>query len=112
MPPLTLALIHSTVEHKQPEVNRENLLALFRQAGEEGAQLVVGPELSISGYSFNSRQDIAPYAETATGPTLTALADLARTYGFYACVGLAENDTQNGIFYNSAFVVGPTGQIV
>ncbi len=112
MPSLKLALIHSTVDHKQPETNRENLLTLFRQAGEKGAQLVVGPELSLSGYSFSSRRDIAPYAETATGPTLTALADLARTYGFFACVGLAERAPQSGIFYNSAFVVGPTGEIV
>ncbi|MDX9834620.1 MAG: carbon-nitrogen hydrolase family protein [Desulfobulbus sp.] len=112
MPSLKLALIHSRVDHKQPELNRKNLLTLFRQAGEKGAHLVVGPELSISGYSFNSRQDIAPYAETATGPTLTALADLARTYGFFACIGLAEHDTQTGILYNSAFVVGPTGEIV
>lgn len=112
MPSLKLALIHSAVDHKQPEANRENLLALFRQAGEKGAQLVMGPELSISGYSFSSYRDMAPYAETSDGPTLTALADLCRAYGFFACIGLAEQGASTGILYNSAFVLGPTGKIV
>jgi len=112
MPSLKLALIHSAVDHKQPEANRENLLTLFRQAGENGAQLVMGPELSISGYSFSSYRDMAPYAETSDGPTLTVLADLCRAYGLYACIGLAEQDASTGILYNSAFVLGPTGKIV
>jgi len=112
MPSLKLALIHSAVDHKQPETNRENLLSLFREAGEKGAQLVVGPELSISGYAFNSHRDMAPYAETADGPTLTALAGLCRTYGMYAGIGLAEQDARTGILYNSAFVLGPAGDVV
>ena len=112
MPTLKLALIHSAAEHKQAASNRAHLLTLFRQAGEAGAQLVAAPELSVSGYSFNSRQDIAPYAETADGPTLTALAALANTYGFYACIGLAERDPRTAILYNSAFALNPQGELI
>jgi Predicted amidohydrolase len=63
---LKLALIHSAAEHKQTARNRDRLLDLFRQAGEAGAQLVVAPEMAVSGYSFDNRQDIAPYTETAS----------------------------------------------
>lgn len=112
MPTLKLALIHSIARHKQPDYNREHLLSLFHRAGESGAQVVVAPELSISGYSFSSRRDIAPYTETAEGPTLTALAELARSFGFYACIGLAEHDPDSGIFFNSAFVLGPNGAVI
>ncbi len=111
MPFLKLALIHSSIHHKQPEINRENLLALFRQAGEKKVCLAVAPELSLSGNSFQSRQDIAPYIEEENGPTLTELADITRTYNFYACIGLAEKDSRTGIFYNSAFVLDPGGNI-
>ena len=109
---LKLALIHSAAEHKQTARNRDRLLDLFRQAGEAGAQLVVAPEMAVSGYSFDNRQDIAPYTETASGPTVTALAELARHHGLYACIGLAERDVRSSIFYNSAFVLDPQGVLV
>jgi predicted amidohydrolase len=112
MPSLKLALIHSTADHKQPERNRAHLLELFQRAGDAGAQMAIAPELAVSGYSFTSRQDIAPYTESADGPTLSALADLTRSYGLYACIGLAEHDPRSAILYNSAFVLGPSGALV
>jgi predicted amidohydrolase len=112
MPTLKLALIHSAARHKQPDYNREHLLALFHRAGESGAHVVVAPEMAISGYSFTSRHDIAPYTETITGPTLTSLAKLARSFGLYACIGLAEHDPNTGIFYNSACTLGPDGTLI
>lgn len=112
MPSLKLALIHLAIAHKQPADNRDALLALLREAGEQGAQLVAAPELAVSGYSFTDYRDMTPYAETADGPTLTAVADLCRTYGYFACIGLAERDAGTGILYNSAFVLGPGGDIV
>ena len=112
MPSLKLALAHLAIAHKQPADNRDALLALLRKAGEQGAQLVAAPELAVSGYSFADYRDMAPYAETADGPTLTAVADLCRTYGYFACIGLAERDAGTGILYNSAFVLGPDGGIV
>lgn len=112
MPSLKLGLAHLAIAHKQPKANRTALLALLRQAGEQGVQLVAGPELSISGYAFTSYQDMAPYAETVDGPTLTGVAELCRTFGFYACIGLAERDEPSGILHNSAFLLDPRGHLV
>lgn len=112
MPTLTLALLHATAEHKQPEINRSRLLQLFRQAGAAGAQLAVSPELAISGYSFASREDIAPFTETGDGPTINGLRQIARDYGMYLCVGLAEREPRCNLFYNSAFVLDPSGEVV
>ena len=109
---LKLALLHSAPTHKQTDANRAQLLALFRRACEAGAQLIAAPEMAVSGYSFSGRRDIAPYVETADGPTLTALAELAREYGVYACLGLAERDPRTSIFYNSAFALNPQGNVV
>jgi len=112
MSSLKLALLHSAPTHKQTDANRARLLALFRRAGDAGAQLIAAPEMAVSGYSFNSRRDIAPYVETADGPTLTALAQLAREYGAYVCIGLAERDPRTSIYYNSAFALNPQGEVV
>jgi len=112
MSTLTLALLHATAAHKQPEINRLQLLALFRQAGEAGAQLALSPELAISGFCFTSREDIAPFTETAEGPTISGLRQIARDYGMYLCVGLAEREPRTNLFYNSAFVLDPNGEVV
>lgn len=112
MPSLTLALLHATAEHKQPDSNRAQLLSLMHQAGEAGAQLALSPELAISGYSFANRDDIAPFTETVDGPTISALRPLARRYGMYICVGLAEREPRSNLFYNSVFVLDAQGQLI
>jgi predicted amidohydrolase len=112
MPFLRLALLHAAAAHKQPKANRTLLLDLFRRAGDAGAQLALAPEMAISGYSFSSRDDIAPYTETVDGPTLASLEEIARSYGMYACIGLAEREQPTNMFYNSAFVLAPSGEVV
>ncbi|MDD2467088.1 MAG: carbon-nitrogen hydrolase family protein [Desulfobulbus sp.] len=112
MPSLTLGLLHMAIQHKEPEQNRQQLFDLIREAGERGMQLIVAPELAISGYSFTDRGDMEPYAETADGPTLTGVAALCRNYGMYACIGMAERDTNGAILFNSAFVIDPRGDVV
>jgi predicted amidohydrolase len=60
---LRLALIHLDVKHAQPQVNRRALLDSIGRAGKAGAQLIVAPEMAVSGYSFDSREAIAPFAD-------------------------------------------------
>jgi predicted amidohydrolase len=64
---LKIALIHTGVVHKDPEGNRKELIRLNREAALGGAKLILNTELALSGYSFQSREDIAPYTETAAG---------------------------------------------
>lgn len=109
---LKLALIHFDIIHKETTRNRENLLSLVAEAARGGAKLVVAPEMSISGYAFDSREDILPHAESQDGSTLSALADAAREFGIHLCIGMAEIDSNTGILYNSAFAVGPDGRIL
>ncbi len=106
---LKIALIHLDVQYRNPEVNRRELLRLNRQAARQGADIVLNTVLSTTGYSFSSREDIAPYLESETGETITELAGIARDYGKYIGIGLAERDEATGIFYNSAVVIGPDG---
>jgi predicted amidohydrolase len=112
MKELHLALLHLDVKYAQPELNRRTLLDSIRQAGDAGAQLIVAPEMALSGYSFDNREAIAPFVEQADGPTLTAVSELARFYGVYICVGLALRTTDSGIFTNAVVAVDPQGRQV
>lgn len=109
MSTLRIALIHLNVKREQPDQNLAELLRLFNQAADQGAKIVAGPEMSLSGYSFESREEVAALAQTADGPAGSALAELARTRQIFIVAAWAERDPVTGIFYNSAFVFGPDG---
>ena len=92
--------------------NRQQLVALTAEAGQNGAKIVVHTEMATSGYSYFSREQIAGVAETVPGPTTRALGAVARQYGLYVAVGMPVVDTATGLFYNSAVLIGPDGAVV
>jgi predicted amidohydrolase len=109
---LKLALVHLDVRHKECESNRKELVALNREAACKGADIILNTELAISGYSFESREDIKSCIETSAGETITELAEVAVKHGAYVGICLAERDEITEIYYNSAFVISPDGKIV
>jgi predicted amidohydrolase len=84
--------------------NRE---AACRMVAATEAQLLVLPELCLSGYQFRDRREARSLAEPADGPTAAALAPLCRQGGKHVVLGLAERDGER--LYNSAILVGPEG---
>ena len=112
MKTLRLALIHLNIGHQQPEANRGALLEMIDRSAAAGAQIILTPEMALSGYSFDSRADIAPYVEVMEGPTLTAVSEAARRHGVYVCVALALREKATPLFTNSVVVVDPHGRIV
>lgn len=93
------------------------------QASQLGADLLVTPEMFLSGYNIGA-QAIRTVAEPLSGPTLRAVAGIARRYGLALVVGLAEGEgdaentaasqtavTKTSVF-NTAVFVGPDGQIL
>ncbi|ACL05755.1 Nitrilase/cyanide hydratase and apolipoprotein N-acyltransferase [Desulfatibacillum aliphaticivorans] len=109
---LRIGLIHLNVQYKEPEQNRAALVELNRKAADHGAKIIVNTEMGVSGYSFTGRQDVFPLAEPLSGPSVSALAPIARENQAYIVVGMPEKDESTGIMYNSAVVIGPEGQVV
>lgn len=109
---LLIGMLHLDIQHGYPRENRATLLAHAEEAAVQGAQIIIAPELALSGYSFDSMDEIAPYTELLTGETVTALSVLARRYGVFIGTGIAEADESTGIFYNSSVMLGPQGNIV
>lgn len=86
-------------------------LAAIATAAEQGADLVVLPELAACGYRLDARH-LALRAEPAdaSGPVLSAWADAARRRGVAVIGGFAEA-TDGGIA-NAAAVIGADGNVV
>ncbi|HHO54306.1 MAG TPA: carbon-nitrogen hydrolase family protein [Deltaproteobacteria bacterium] len=80
--------------------------ALASQAA-RGADLVVLPEMAATGYIFEDRAAVAAVAEPAQGPTLDALAPIARAHRCWLVAGFPELD--GGDLFNSALVIDPQG---
>jgi predicted amidohydrolase len=72
-----------------------------------GADVVVCPELAVSGYFFADASEAAGVAEAARGPTFAALAPIARALRTWVVCGFVERDRDR--LFNSAMVVRPDG---
>lgn len=108
---LPIGVIHLDVKHNRPEENRAALAACALEAARRGAKIIVAPELSVSGYSFETRAQIESCAEALRGPTFHRLSRIAQEWGVFIAVGIAERDPATEIFYNTALVIGLDGEI-
>jgi predicted amidohydrolase len=93
------------------DTNIFNLLQKVTEAAECGAKLIVTPEMATTGYHYENRQAIEPYVDTIPGKTTKAFESVAREYSTYIVIGMAEVDEEDGLFYNSAALIGPNGYI-
>jgi predicted amidohydrolase len=67
------------------------------------ADLIVLPELFVTGYLFESREELASVAEDAGGPTVTALKELSREFNT-ALIGTVAERSGDDIF-NTCYAV-------
>lgn len=91
-----------------PARSRAELLALARAAG-VGTDLLVLPEMAVTGYVFPDRAAVAAVAESPTGPTSEALGAVARERGTWLVAGFPERDGDR--LYNSAMVLDREGRL-
>ncbi len=109
MPPrpgLHVAAVQYRARKGALAASRAELVALARQAA-EGADLVVLPEMAVTGYVFPDAAAVAAVAETPGGPTAEAFAEVAAAERCWLVVGFPERDGDQ--LYNSALVLDPAG---
>jgi predicted amidohydrolase len=94
----------------EPVRAREALCGMVQQACQQGASVVVCPEMATTGYVWPSPQAIMPHAEPAQGPTAAALGEAASHGQAWIFCGFAE--VCQGRLYNSMLIIGPGGHLV
>ncbi len=74
----------------------------------EGVDLLVLPEMAVTGYVFPDLDAVRAVAEPQDGPTFTALSEVAARSGSWIVCGFPERDGDR--VFNSALVIDPSGQ--
>ena len=93
------------VRHLDVDHNVLTHLRLIDEAAEDGCDLVVFPELSVTGH--NGSPEVIRSAEPLDGPIYRALQGRAREVGIVVSYGLCE--LYRGTHYNTSVLVGPGG---
>lgn len=101
---MRVACVQMAPAHGAPSENREAMVAALERCS---ADLVVFPELCLSGYLLGSRAH--ELAEPAEGPTVAALAPVCRARGRHTVFGFVEQAGDR--LYNAAALVGPKGLV-
>lgn len=79
------------------------------KAAQNGAQLIVFPEMSSTGFLYSSFAEARPNMDTFPGKATEAFGRIAEKHNTYIAWGYIEVDSKTGVAYNSAAIVGPKG---
>jgi len=105
---LALAQISSKRESKSENLQKIEKLTL--KAKEQGADLIIFPEMSLTGYVVLDQ--VYELAETIPGPSTEKVEDLAKRTGMHIIFGMPElSEKTQATVFNTAVFVGPRGLI-
>ena len=121
---MKLAAVQYRPPKGDPDQARAELCGLVTEAAEQGARVIVCPEMATTGYIWESPAEIGPHTEEARGPTLQALGEVARSHGAWVVCGIAERfvpPRQPAVLarkgktvahlFNAALVISDTGEL-
>jgi predicted amidohydrolase len=114
---MNIAVVNFKVAAGDKSGNLKRINEFAVAASKRGADLVLFPELSLTGYDYFINENIAPedkksMAETIQGTSCTLLSETAKAYGIYIVFGMPEKTTAAAEkIYNSAVAIGPCGVI-
>ncbi|WP_326543393.1 carbon-nitrogen hydrolase family protein [Pseudorhodoferax sp.] len=110
MSALHLALLQCASAPGDVALNLQRLDRACQDAAAQGAQLLVTPEMFLTGYNIG-RSAAAALAQAPGGDRTTAVGDIARRHGIAVAFGHPERDTA-GKVGNMAVCVDATGRVV
>lgn len=106
--PVKVALIHSNPVLLDVDANLTTLESLVEEAFLEGANIVITPELSTTGFCITRNQVITDLGFTDPYPELDPIRGLAIQHQGYVVIAIAEV-ALTGEVYNTAVIFGPGG---
>lgn len=106
---MKLAALQYCPPHGDTTTARDQLRLLLHRA--HGADLIVCPEMAVSGYVFSSKEEIEDHVEAAQGPTFAMLSECAEELGATIVCGIAER-SDDSVLFNSAITVSPSGDLI
>lgn len=105
---IKIALAQISCKRGDKAENIKKIESRVTRAKRQGADLVIFPELSLTGYTV--RDQIYELAETIPGHSTTVLEKIAKETGIYIIFGMPElSEKTQATVYNAAVLVGPDG---
>ncbi len=107
---IKVALVQLTSKRENKQENLKRMDEFASKAAEKGADLVVFPELFLTGYVV--RDQIYELSETVPGPSVGVVEQIARKTGAHIIFGMPEvSEKTKATIFNTAVLVGPRGFI-
>ncbi len=106
---ITVGLCQYAPEVGAVEGNRRLGSEWINRAADQGAGLVLLPELAASGYTYQRELEAAASSQATDGPTILEWASICRRRSVWAAAGFAESGRDGR--YNSAVLLGPDGVV-
>ena len=104
----------AVIQYKPPKGNIPQALLeieeLISTAANNGAKLIVLPEMATTGYIWPTKEALLPFAEKQHGPTYQHLSRIAIRHDCWIICGYVEQEKD--LLYNSALVIDNTGKLV
>ena len=93
--------------------NLESAIRYIKELSNQGANIVVLPEMFLTGYNLAELgDDLVGLAETVDGPSIQRLADLAKDLNVVIAAPIPEIREIPGIVYNSVIVISSDGEVL
>jgi len=110
MTKIKLALAQIEAKRENKKENLRKIQEFTNKAKNQGANLIIFPELSLTGYVM--RDQVYEMAETLPGPSSRMIQDLAKETGLHIIFGMPElSERAKATIFNTAVLVGPKGLI-
>ena len=107
---IKLALAQFSCKREDKKANLQKIEELTLKAKQQGVDLVIFPEMSLTGYVV--KDQIYELAETIPGPSVQKIEALAKKTGMHIIFGMPEvSEKTQATIYNTAVLVGPKGFI-
>jgi predicted amidohydrolase len=105
-----VALAQISCKRGDKAANLKKIEKTATDAKKQGADLVIFPELSVTGYTL--RDQLYELAETIPGPSTNTIINVAQKARIYIVSGMPElSEKTQATIYNTAVLVGPHGLI-
>ncbi len=107
---LNIAVVQMEPQLGKMETNVGRMADMIaRIATEQPVNIIVFPELSVTGYEGGKR--FAQMAQRVPGAVTNILGQHAAEFGVYVVVGMAVKERVETVLYNSLVLIGPDGNV-
>ena len=111
---MKVILVQNNPEHKNISKNIQTLKEYLKDFSEnDQIDLVLFSEMALTGYTFDSKEDISPYTSYSDeGETFEFCSYISKKLKCYTFLGFPEKVRENKNLYNSLMITDRNGQLI